>query len=83
MNKESYDQVGTISILLNERLDELKQAQKEKESILEWIDTLTKQGLLEESANIIRNTMNNNLVKFQTIIARIEEIKRLFGGQND
>ena len=83
MNKESYDQVGTISILLNERLDELKQAQKEKESILEWIDTLTKQGLLEESANIIRNTMNKNLVKFQTIIARIEEIRKLCGGQNE
>jgi DNA-directed RNA polymerase specialized sigma54-like protein len=76
MKKETYDTVGIVSVLLNDKLDELKACQAEKESLLEWIDKITREGLLEQNAAKIREYMAANLQRFQKVVAEIEALKK-------
>lgn len=76
MKKEIYDNVGIISVQLNEKLNELKACQTEKEAILKWVDELNKQNALEENAKLIRNKMAENLEKFKKVVAEIEELNK-------
>lgn len=72
--KKVFDEVGTVSVLLNEKLNQLKLCAEEKASILKWIDDLTKQGLLEQNAKIIYEKMSFNLENFKKVVAEIEEL---------
>ena len=74
MKKEIYDKVGTISVLLNEKLKELKSCQEEKEELLKYIDQLTKQGLLKKNSRIIKEKMSASLERFKKVVAEIEEL---------
>ena len=79
MKKETYDYVGTVSIVLGQKLDELKACQEEKKSILAWIDNLTAQGLLEENAELVRSKMSASINRLAKVVAEIESLKT--GGQ--
>jgi len=74
MKKEIYDKVGTVSVLLNEKLKELKSCKEEKEELLKYIDQLTEQGLLEKNSKIIKEKMSASLERFKKVVAEIEEL---------
>jgi len=76
MKKETYDTVGIVSVLLNEKLDELKAAQTEKESLLEWISSLALDmpagAVIDKTlAAQIRSHMAANLQRFQKVVREI------------
>lgn len=74
MKIESYNQVGTISVLLNAQINELKNCEKEKEEILNWIEQLCANGELENNAELVRKRMNENLERFKTATLNIEKL---------
>ncbi|MEG1500033.1 MAG: hypothetical protein RR400_03105 [Clostridia bacterium] len=76
MKKEIYDQVGETSVLLNEKLNELKLCQEEKEELLKKVKELTKQGPNEQNAEILHDAMNANLERFEKVVREIEQIEK-------
>lgn len=74
MKKETYDKVGVISVLLNEKLKELEICQKEKEEILKEIEDLQSKNKLEENYPSIKEKMDKNLKTFKRVV---DEIKKL------
>ena len=74
MKKNQYDNVGIISVLLNEKLKELEACQKEKENILKEIDDLLEKKQLEENYPKIKEKMDANLKRFEKVVLEIKRI---------
>lgn len=76
MRNASYNLVGETSILLNEKILELKHCQEEKEEILKTINDLKSKNLLEQNFMTIKKRMDANLEHFKTVVEQIEAINK-------
>ena len=77
MKKEVYDNVGIISVVLNEKLKELDKCQKQKEMILKEIEELQAKNELESNYSRIKEKMDNNLKEFKKIVSHIKKLNSI------
>lgn len=82
MKKESYDKVGVISVLLNQKLKELAKCQKEKENILKEIAELTRKNEYDQNADIIKEKMKKNEEAFEKVLTDIKKIQERSSSKN-
>lgn len=78
MNKKIYDKVADTSIIMNEYLKKLEACQKEKTKILSWIESLKKDGTLEEKQQEVEKKMNANIKKFEKIVYQIIKLNEQY-----
>lgn len=78
MEEEIYDKVANVSEQLNELLDELKECEKEKQSLLDLTSDLTNQGMLAQHENQIRAKMADNLERYKKTVRAIEQLNKSF-----
>jgi len=67
MNKEIYNKVGKNSVLLNQKLEELKKCHAEKEALYKKIDEMRDNNTLTENFPQIEKELKACLNKFNQL----------------